>query len=435
VRWTGGVEAAERTGTLDLIAYAVSAGIAVGLWIGTGIETHRGWGSIATWVYGVAALVCAAMAWTSRRSGRPIRLRPRVIIAVLVAVGATLIPTTVEIARRVELGWGRHAQSEVIITEEAARALVRHGKDPYVATYEHGPLANRPIGTTTHYAYLPGMWIYGLPAALAGPTSSDDAWWTDARLWFALGGLVAFGLAVRRWRDPTLQLRASLPMIVWPTGALLIATGGDDIPALGLLLLGATYAAEDRPTAAGVALGLACATKQPCFLALAFIAIGMAGAEGVEVWASRAARRMCSIALAISVAIILPFVLWSPSNFVEDAIKFPLGIGQSSTSAATPTLGSALMHVSGPAKPAMALLLVGVIGAMGAWTLILRRPRSIAEALSHMAAFLAFALVLAPAARIGYLVYPVDFAVWASCLAVWKVEPRSERVSLRTAPG
>jgi hypothetical protein len=282
----------------------------------------------------------------------------------------------------------------------------------------------------THYAYLPGMWIYGVPSALAG-----RSWWTDARLWFALGGLVAFGLAIRRWRDPTLQLRASLPMIVWPTGALLIATGGDDIPALGLVLLGATYAAEDRPTAAGVALGLACATKQPCFLALAFIAVGMAGAEGVDVWASRAVRRMCSIALAIAVAVVLPFVLWSPSNFVEDAIRFPLGIGQSSTSADTPTVGSVLMHLAGPAKPAMALLLVGTIAAMGAMTLIVRRPRSTAQAMSHLAAFLAAGIVLAPAARIGYLVYPLDFAVWSSCLAGWTaattvdVSERPTRVS------
>ena len=326
----------------------------------------------------------------------------------------TLVPTGVEIARRVELGWGRHTQSEVIITEEAARALLRHGEDPYVATYEQGPLSARPIGTTTHYAYLPGMWIYGAPSALAG-----RRWWTDARLWFAVGGLVVFGLAIRRWRDPTLQLRASLPMIVWPTGALLIATGGDDIPALGLLLLGTTYVAEDRPTAAGVALGLACATKQPCFLALAFIAVGMAGAEGVEVWASRAARRMCAIAVAIAAAVVLPFVLWSPSNFVEDAIKFPLGIGQTKTAAGTPTLGSALMHVAGPAKNAVALLLLAAVAVIGAWTLIVRRPRSPGQAMSHLAVFFAAALVLAPAARIGYLVYPVDFAVWSTCLTAW----------------
>jgi hypothetical protein len=430
VSWTGGADVAERSGTLDVVAYAVSAAVAAGLWIGTGIETHRGWGSIAAWVYGLAALVCAAMAWTARRTGRPVALRPRVVVAVLVAVGATLIPTGVEIARRVELGWGRHAQSEVIITEEAARALLRHGRDPYVATYEHTPLAGRPIGTTTHYAYLPGMWIYGAPSALAG-----RSWWTDARLWFALGGLVAFGLAIRRWRDPTLQLRASLPMVVWPTGALLIATGGDDIPALGLVLLGATYAAEDRPTAAGVALGLACATKQPCLLALAFIAVGLAGAQGVDVWACRAARRMCSIAIAIAVAVVLPFVLWNPSAFVEDAVRFPLGIGQSKTSAGTPTLGSALMHMSGPAKPAMALLLVGTIAAMGAWTLIVRRPRSTSQAMTHLAALFAAGLVLAPAARIGYLVYPVDFAVWGTCLAAWEMTSRATRVSVPTVPG
>jgi hypothetical protein len=424
-----GWRAAERSGVLDIVAYGLSAGLGLGLWLATRIETHHAWGAIAVWVYGAATIVAVVFWWTARRSGE-VRLRSRVALAALVAIGATVVPTGVEITRRVELGWGRHAQSEVIITEEAARAL-RRGEDPYAATYEHGPLAARPIGTTTHYAYLPGMWLYGVPAALAGPTAAANAWWTDARIWFAVGGLVAFGLAIRRWRDPTLQLRASLPMIVWPTGALLIATGGDDIPALGLMLLGATYAAEERWTAAGVALGLACATKQPCFLALAFLAVAAARTEGVHLWASRAARRLVGVAVAIAVVVVVPFVLWSPSDFVEDAVKFPLGIGQSKTAAGTPTLGSALMHVAGAAKPAVAGLLVLAIAAMGAWALIVRPPRDAAQALSHLAVFFAVALLLAPAARIGYLVYPVDFAVWASCLAAWTSSPGASPDDLR----
>jgi hypothetical protein len=383
----------------------VSAAVTLGILRTTRIETHLGWAAVAVWVYAAATVVSGALVWWARRSSRPVELRWRVWLALAVVVGATLAPTAIEIGRRVDMGWGRHVQSEAIITEEAARTLL-DGRDPYVETYEDGPLSARPIGTTTHYAYFPGMWVYGVPSAVLGRSAL-----TDARIWFAVGAVIAFVLAVRRWR-PRFQLRAALPLFVLPTGALLAATGGDDLPVLALLLLAAALALDERDVGAGIAMGLACATKQPSFLALAFLAVAVARSSG-----RAAATRMVGIALSIAAIVIIPLAVWDPSAFLEDAIKFPLGIGATATAAGTPTLGSALLAIAGPLKPVVAVGLVLAILAIGMWVLVLRPPETVGEGMSHLAWFFGAGIVLAPAARIGYLVFPVDFALWATCLS------------------
>ena len=111
------------------------------------------------------------------------------------------------------------------------------GRDPYAATFLHGSLAARPLGTKTHFPYLPGMLPFGVPRALDGRSPLSDA-----RLPFAAATLAAFGLAAARWPGrSTGRLRTAQVLLVLPTGALLMATGGDDLPVLGLMLASLVY--------------------------------------------------------------------------------------------------------------------------------------------------------------------------------------------------
>ena len=87
------------------------------------------------------------------------------------------------------------------------------------------------------------MALFGLPRAIAG-----DAWWTDARIWFALATAAALVAAVatlrrtghrptgsdRPGRDSAL-VRAVQLATVLPICALTLATGGDDLPVLALV--------------------------------------------------------------------------------------------------------------------------------------------------------------------------------------------------------
>jgi hypothetical protein len=393
--------------TADALLYAASALAAVVVGLAAGIPLFREWGRMAAPVYLLAAVVAA---WISLRSGpRERQHRSLTWLALAVLVGAALLPLGLEAAWRAKTGPGLHAQSEAIVTEEAARAL-KGGVDPYSAAYLHGPLEARPLGTKTHFPYLPGMLVFGLPRALDGSSAL-----ADARIAFAIFTVAVGTLALARGplkRAPPRHLRASaLVLAVLPTGALLMATGGDDLPVLALMLLALVLAAEHRPGASGVVAGLAAITKQTAWILLPFLALAARDKEG------RSARlRFSAPAVAIVVLGLAPFVAWGPGDFLEDVIRFPLGLGRQRSAAGTPTLGAALIRLFPTLRTPLTVALVCVVLALFAF-ILLRRPPSTAWATSRDAGlvFLA-AILLAPAVRLGYAVYPIDLFVWAWAL-------------------
>src|SRR5262249_33106719 len=125
-----------------------------------------------------------------------------------------------------------YGASEIVVTEGAADALV-HGRDPYSTKFTSPELDGRSPSTGQHFPCLPGMLEFGLPRALV-----PDTPWSDARFFFLAATLAAAAFTARRWRAPPgHRLRALQVLIVLPTGAAALATGGDDVPVLALCLL------------------------------------------------------------------------------------------------------------------------------------------------------------------------------------------------------
>ena len=295
---------------------------------------------------------------------------------------------------------GAYAQSEVIIVEEAAIALL-DGRDPYVAEYRDGPLAERPVATQVHFPYLPGMLAFGIPRALA-----DPATWTDARVWFTVVALAVAGMGLLRMAAaPGDRLRTFQVLFALPTGALLLATGGVDIPVIAMLLGATVLMRNDRPVAAGVMGGLALATKQTSILVLPFLVLAIPR--------GRPRRRFVITVGAVGAALIVPFALWDVDAFVEDAILFPLGLGQGESAAATPTLGSLLVDLFPSSRTAVTVFLVAAIVIIVASLLFRGRGSSLSQACARAGGAFFAAIALAPAARVGYLVYPVNLIIWS----------------------
>ncbi len=402
---------------MDALLYGCSA-LFAGLTAATaGIPLQRSWGRVALWPYALAAAIALIAARVSGSEQQ--QRRRRTLLVAVVFAAAAIAPMAVAASRRAGGDAGAYAQSEVIIVEEAATALLE-ARDPYVAEYRDGPLAERPVATQVHFPYLPGMLAFGIPRALAHPAT-----WTDARVWFTVVALAVAGMGLLRMAAaPEDRLRTFQVLFALPTGALLLATGGVDIPVIAMLLGAAVMVRNDRPVAAGVIGGLALAAKQTSILVLPFLVLAISR--------GRPRRRFVITVGAVGAALIVPFALWDVDAFVEDAVLFPLGLGHGESAAATPTLGSLLVDLFPSSRTAVTVLLVTAIVIIVASLMFRGRGPSLSQACARASGAFFAAIALAPAARVGYLVYPVNLVVWAIAFRPPAAEGRGR---FRRVPG
>ncbi|MEV0454866.1 glycosyltransferase 87 family protein, partial [Catellatospora methionotrophica] len=314
-------------------------------------------------------------------------------------VAVTLVPLVAQAVGRAGGASGR-AQEEVLVVEASAHRLLDSGT-PYLGRDGIAALPDPLLGYTP---YQPGMSVFGLPRAVFG-----DAWWTDARIWFALVTALAVALAARLLRDGTasrdaLLVRAVQAATVLPLCALTLATGGDDLPVLALCLLAFALAARDRFGWAGVAVGAAAAMKLLAWpIALVLGAYALVRGRG---------GRYAAGAAGLPVLTLLPALLVEPRAFLENVVLFPTGHGLVTSPAASPLLGYLIaQHVPGGRLVALALLLLGGL-AVGLW-MLRRPPRDAGAAALITATGLLIAIMLMPATRFGYLLYPAAFALWS----------------------
>ena len=406
----------------DVLLYGVSALVAAGLAAVTIYHGHRVWGVISAPVYAVAAAVTLA-------GRRDLGHRRRAVIAGFVFALSALLPLAVLVVQRVHgVPWS--AQPEVEVVERMARLLVDTGT-PYAAA-----------DTLDHYRdytpYLPAMAVFGLPRAALG-----DGALTDARLAFIVVSALLVLLAARLprtprlphtpqpphtaqpphspqlLRTPRLPVRAVHLVAVLPATTLAVATGGDDLPVLALLVLCFACCQVGRVGAAGVAGGLALAMKLTAAPVLLVLAVALYRAHGVhDVHGGRGARRaavFAAAALGVAAALVLPVALVSPAALVEHVIRFPAGLTGVESPAASPLPGHLLAQAGSAGHRAALALLAAAAIAVLAWVLW-RPPRNPAEAADRAALGLVIAMLLMPATRFGYLVYPLVLAGTAMAL-------------------
>jgi hypothetical protein len=409
-RWRRVDQAADGL-AVDLGLYLLSAGFAGFTATSSTLTSHRAWGSVAVWGY-LAASVAVVVQLLLRRYGQT-SARPgagatagRGAVTVLTWLAVAVLPLIVQAVQRAAGTAGR-AQEEVLVVEQSARRLLDTGT-PYLGRDGIAGLgsdvADRLLGYTP---YQPAMALFGLPRAVFGVS-----WWTDARVWFPLVTAVALVLAVRLLRDgmparDALLVRAVQSATVLPLCALTVATGGDDLPVLALCLLSLALAARSRFGSAGLAVGAAAAMK--------LFAWPVAVVLGVCALARRSGRRYALGAAGLPLAALLPALLVDPGAFMENVIRFPTGHGLVTSPAASPLLGRLIaQHVPGGRLIALALLVSAGLTIAG-W-LVRRPPRDAGAAALFCAAALLVAIVLMPATRFGYLLYPAALALWAPAL-------------------
>jgi hypothetical protein len=290
--------------------------------------------------------------------------------------------------------WSFPSQPEVWVVERSARLLLEHG-----TPYPDLDLLGRAAHPDDYTPYGPAMTVFGLPRALFG-----DGPFTDARVAFAVAGVLLIVLALRVLNWPKVPVLAAQLAAVSPLTLLTITVAGDDIPVIALIVLATALAYRAGPAWAGIAGILATTMKPTALPALVVLAVAIFAHRG-----PRALAIFTGTTLAAGAVIVVPVLLVDPGSFVENAILYPAGLGKAGSPAESPLPGHLIAQL-GPVGHAAALALLAFAACVIAVWLVIRPPRDPADVMFRTATSLGTAILLAPATRWGYLVYPLAFA-------------------------
>jgi glycosyl transferase family 87 len=393
----------------DLGFYLVCLAFALPTALKSEFYGYRVWGNFATVAYALGALHSGWLLLTAR-TGRTPRglLGSRWCGIAAVGLLAMILPLLLLVIRRLTgvdwlitpVSWA--AQPEVWVIERSADLLLHHGT-PYVdvTALDRAPEVN------DYTPYGPVMAVFGLPRALFGGTPLGDAL-TDARWMFALAACACVLGTLKLLNWPKVPVGAAQLALACPLTALTWAVAGPDLAIVGLLVLACALAATGRAAWAGLVLALVVSAKlivAPAAAVLAvFVLVRRVGHRTGLDWP--AAGRFGSALVATTAALHLPVYLVDPAAFVEHVFRFPLGMGAVRSPAASPLPGHLIAGI-GPVGQVAAFALVGAAAvAMVVW-LVRRPPANGSGALLRIAVGLGALILLTPATRYGYLVYPL----------------------------
>jgi len=268
------------------------------------------------------------------------RARVRALLLAAGGVTAVVLPTSALVAmgQAMERPYG---QDGGVVQLPLALDRLTRGQSPYDADYSGTILARQahvsPFWQAyggnpllRHHAYLPGTHLLMLPGYLASRAASlpFDPRTVTLLAWLAaaaLGARLAFSARGAEGALAAAALVLVNPLVYWPQDF-----GANDVIQAALLLLAVELARRDRRTWCGVALGLACASKQLAWPYAPFLLAALSGARDLRGLLTREAlRRMAgpaAAAAAVMAAIVLPVLALDPRAFWRDIVVYNVGL-------------------------------------------------------------------------------------------------------------
>ncbi|MCR6482750.1 glycosyltransferase 87 family protein [Amycolatopsis sp. OK19-0408] len=367
---------------------------------------YRVWGNFATAAYGFGVLHSAWLLLSARKGVAPRGLLgSRWCTIAVIALLAMILPLALLVIRRLTgvdwlitpFSWA--AQPEVWVIERSADLLLHHGT-PYVDVTALG----RAPEVNDYTPYGPVMAVFGLPRALFGGTPLTDAL-TDARWMFALAACACVLGTLKLLKWPKVPVGAAQLALACPLTALTWAVAGPDLAIVGLLVLACALAATGRAAWSGFVLALVVSAKLIVAPAAAVLAVFVLVRRGRGLdWT--ALTRFASALVATTAAVHLPVYFVDPAAFVEHVFRFPLGMGVVRSPAASPLPGHLIAELGVVGRVAAFALVGAAAVAMLVW-LVRRPPANGSGAVLRIAVGLGALILLTPATRYGYLVYPL----------------------------
>ncbi|HUY07101.1 MAG TPA: glycosyltransferase 87 family protein [Acidimicrobiales bacterium] len=399
----------------DLIVYSLAALFAGVNSVYAGTADYREWGTLATAPYLVAGAFTFALYLLHRR--RPISVsmlrRARISVVVLLGVTTVVVPLLSELVWRATATQNAHAQPEVAVIERAGDRIAL-GRSPYLLHPSSVGISptndSHGVDQFSFFPYLPGMAIFGLLNATAVSPEIGDA-----RVLFALVALATFFVALSLTRaSPERKIRATQFFVALPVGALPMVTGGDDLPVIALVLLSLALLQRRQGFASGILAALACSLK---FTAWPIALLALLISDHEE---DSHLTRSYLAGLSLVIPVLLFGLYGNVQAFVENVIRFPLGLTRVRSPAASPLLGQFLVSAFPHQRRLITLLLAIAGSAIVVVAITYHRPRDAAGVARFSGFALCVATVLAPATRFGYLIYPTLLFIWSYVLTGYR---------------
>jgi glycosyl transferase family 87 len=380
----------------DAYLYGFAAIFALGL----GMTSRQGaqwqWGYLATGPYVLCALLALGLHRIRFRRTSTVRLA----LLGLVLFGTVAIPLGLEARWRV-------AQPEIGVIQRAGDNLSKD-RNLYPSYDKHGKLINPIAGLPAYesfFPYFPLMGIFGLPSA----ETHKSKGLTDPRIAMSLLTLLASGLALALLRtSKKKKIRVAQILLALPTGALFLSTGGDDMPILALTLLGVAALQRRQNNFAGISLGLAAAMKLTAWPMAVGALLVARDSKNRPAW-----TKIAFWVVAIVVVTVTPFAIRAPWAFMSNVLAFPLGLTSVTSPAASALPGHILTTIWAPAGHILAPVTFLIGGYFMAKYLRRHWPLELHEILAIMSVIFLTMMCVSSATRIGYLIYPLNFAFWS----------------------
>ena len=264
------------------------------------------------------------------------------LIAVVTAF--VILPTMAAIIFRQDTAPHLYIHDGAIQIEEAIKFL-RAGKNPYNESYANTPMEQWPFNESglshnpalEHFVYLPFVMIFFVPFYWLSQTVVG---WYDQRLVY-LGMLIALLLILVRLRSrPREKLAMTMVITLLPLFVPFFIEGRNDIVVLFWLIGALSFLQQRRLCWAGVWVAAAVASKQTAWFILPFFVLFVLNPSQRQHWRDLIPRARALIpALILFTLVMVPFVLWDASAFIEDVINYQSGISPGATNYPIKSLG------------------------------------------------------------------------------------------------
>jgi hypothetical protein len=260
---------------------------------------------------------------------------PRAQLAFVVALTGILVvlPLLAHVAIRHRTGNLRFTHDGGVTYIEAAIDHLVAGRNPYAASYA-GTIVEQKFASDPGWSqwnfrpileflpYLPLPVLLGLPLRLG--IEPLLGFYDQRFLYLLLLGL-SFLFLARLFPAPDRPLGLAL-VFLNPLLIIYLIQGTIDIVLIFWMILGAYFLARSRVAAASICFGLAAVSKQFAWFLWPFLLALWLPSGGSRGYRLRVLVRRVLPGAVAALLVILPFLLWSPRDFIEDVLLFNFGV-------------------------------------------------------------------------------------------------------------